>query len=186
VADEILSARAHFRGWLDLLLVTLRLNGKSEERPLVRHPSGSAVLAYDPDRRVALTISETRVAPLYLGTPRLIEVVAGVAEDADFAETAKREALEEAGLRLQTVDKVGAVWMNPSSSTERVHLFLAEYSPANRVGQGGGLPEENEFLRVCERPLVELWQSLTSEALVDAKTLILVQALRLRRPELFE
>jgi nudix-type nucleoside diphosphatase (YffH/AdpP family) len=185
MADEILSVRAAFQGWLNLLVLSLRLNGTQEERPLVEHPSGSAVLPYDPERRVALTVSETRLGPLYLGSPTLIEAVAGVAEDGDFAETAKREALEEAGICLRSVEKVGAVWMNPSTSTEQVHLFLAEYSPAQRVAEGGGLAEENECLRVRERPLRALWEALAGPEVADAKTLLLIQALRLRRPELF-
>jgi nudix-type nucleoside diphosphatase (YffH/AdpP family) len=184
--DAILDTRRLFQGWMDLLMLRIRLNGKEEERPLLAHPSGSAVLAYDPDRRVAMTVLQTRAALLHCGAPAVTEVVAGVAERDDFAQAALREAEEEVGLRLQRLDPVGAVWMNPSSSTERVHLFLAEYTPADRVSEGGGLEEENERLKVREMPLDALWQSLNAGHLVDAKTLLLVQALRLRRPELFE
>ena len=184
--DAILDARPLFRGWMDLLMLRIRLNGKEEERPLLAHPSGSAVLAYDPERRVAMTVLQTRAALLYCDAPGVTEVVAGVAERDDFAQAALREAEEEVGLRLQQLDPVGAVWVNPSSSTERVHLYLAEYSPGDRVSQGGGLEEENERLKVREMPLEALWQSLNAGQLVDAKTLLLVQALRLRRPELFE
>jgi 8-oxo-dGTP pyrophosphatase MutT (NUDIX family) len=183
--DAILSARAVYRGWLNLLLVSLTLNGSKEERPLIEHPSGSAVLAYDPARRVALTISETRLAPLYLGKAPPIEAPGGVIDDDDAAQTARREAFEEAGVELLGVEKVATVWVNPSTSTERVHLYLAQYSLRRRVAEGGGLTEENEEVRVQETSLDELWSALTCGGLVDAKTLLLVQALRIHRPDLF-
>lgn len=183
--DGVLGARTLFSGWLDLLMLKLRLNGVEEERPLVVHPSGSAVLAYDPVRRVALMVAQTRCAILFLGAPPPIEVIAGVAEEEDFAVTARREAEEEAGVRLTDLQRVAAVWMDPSTSTERVHLYLGRYGEGDRIGEGGGLPEENERLTVVERPLCDVWDEVTSAEFADAKTLLLLQALRLRHPELF-
>ena len=166
-------------------MLTLRLNGVEQDRPLVDHPSGSAVLPYDPARGVALTVAQTRGAVLFAGAQPLIEVIAGVAEDDDFAVTAQREAKEEAGVRLTDLQRVAAVWMEPSTSTERVHLYLSQYRAGDRTDEGGGLPEENERLAVLERPLTELWDEVTSAEYADAKTLLLLQALRLRHPELF-
>lgn len=184
--DEIISSRRLYEGFFDLLLIQIRLNNQLEERPLVEHPCGSAVLPYDPERGVALLVRQTRDAIIFAGGAQLAEVVAGVAEDNDFADTAKREAMEEAGIRLSEVEHVGTVWMNPSTSTERVHLFLAEYRATDRVGDGGGLQDENEQLTVRERPLIEIWKEVTSAEIADAKTLLLLQTLRIRRPDLFE
>ncbi|HEX8445457.1 MAG TPA: NUDIX domain-containing protein [Sphingomonas sp.] len=183
--DAVLGSDVLFRGWLDLLMLQLRINGHDESRPLVRHPSGAAVLPYDPDRRVAITVTQTRAAPLFLRSPPLEEAIAGVAEETDLAETARREAWEEGGLRLARLDRVGAVWMDPNSSTEQVHLFLAEYRVGDRVAAGGGLAAENERVVVREWPLAELWDAVVGAPLADAKTLLLLQALRLRRPALF-
>ena len=36
----------------------------------------------------------------------------------------------------------------PGISTEKMHMFLAEYAAASRVGAGGGLAEENEEIEV--------------------------------------
>lgn len=186
MADEILDTRPIYRGWLDLLLARVRLNGREEERPVIEHPSGSAVLAYDPDRRVALVVEQTRVAVMLAGERPMPEAIAGVAENGGFAATARREAEEEGGVRLPRVERVGTVFMDPNSSTERVHLFLAEYALHDRIGAGGGLAEENERLAVRELPLRDLWDELTNRQPADARTLLLAQALRLRRPELFE
>jgi len=184
--DHILSTNRLYTGWLNLLLTRVRLGDEEEDRPVIEHPSGSAVLPYDPLRRVALTVRETRVPVLYLDRPRFAEPVAGVGEDETAADTARREAEEEVGVRLGAVERVGLVWMTPASTTERVHLFLAEYSPTDRVSAGGGAEDENERIDVREEPLAALWQDVESGAMTDAKMLMLLQALRIRRPDLFE
>jgi nudix-type nucleoside diphosphatase (YffH/AdpP family) len=184
--DHILSSRRLFTGWLNLLLLRVRLAGLEEERPVIEHPSGSTVLLYDPNRRVALTVRQTRTPVLMLDHPRLAEAVAGASEHESAADTARREAEEEVGVRLRGVEPVGLVWITPSSTTERVHLFLGEYSQADRVSQGGGLEDENEHLDVREEPLTTLWSNVERGDMTDAKLLLLLQALRLRRPALFD
>ena len=185
MSDAILSSRGLFTGWLNLVLLRLRLGGEECERPVIEHPSGSAVLAYDPARRVALTVRQTRLAVLHLAQPRFAEPVAGVDEDDDRADTARREAMEEAGVRLTALERVARVWMTPASTTERVDLFLAEYSERDRVAEGGGAEDENEEIDVREEPLASLWAAVERGEMTDAKLLLLLQALRLRRPELF-
>lgn len=184
--DRVVHSIPLHEGWLDLLMLRLRLNERDEERQVIRHPCGVAVLAYDPVRRVAMVIQQTRTAALLLKLPALMEVVAGVVDDEDLVANARREAFEEAGLELHDLTHVGCVIMNPSTSTETVDLFLAEYSPADRVGDGGGLEEENERIVVREAGLNELWTELATANPADAKTVLLFQALRLRRPDLFK
>lgn len=186
MADRILGLQPLYEGWLKLLLVEVCLNGKTESRPLIEHPRGSAILPYDPVRRVALTVRQTRLALLHCGRSSILEVIAGVDENNDFAATARREAMEEAGVRLGDIEKVATIWTDPNSSTEQVHLYLAEYGTCDRVASGGGLAEENEKVTVLERSLDELWHEIDAAEETDAKTLLLFQALRLRRPELFE
>lgn len=184
-SDRILGAMRLIDGWFSVDRMTVELAGERLERDLVRHPSGATILPYDPERRVATVVSETRLAILHAGVEPLWEAVAGVLDEDEPEACARREALEEAGLRLRTLEPVGRVWMTPSTSTEQVHLFLAPYLPEDRVAEGGGLAEEAEHLRVREVPLAELAQAAEAGTLADAKTLLLVQALRLRHPDLF-
>lgn len=167
-------------------MLRLRLGAVECERAIVEHVSGATVLAYDPERRVAMTVRQTRDAVLYLGGRPFAEAIAGVTEQEAPAETARREALEETGLRLRHVKPVAHVWMTPSSTTERVHLFLAEYAADDRIGTGGGAADEIETIDAREEPLAELWTDAVSGRVTDAKLFMLLQALRLRRPELFE
>lgn len=184
--DAVLDQRRLFDGWMSVLLLRVRLDGKEVDRSLIEHPSGSAVLPYDPERGVALVGRQTRAAPLYLGHPAMLEAMGGVDEGDDPADCARREALEEAGVALGELEHVGQVWMTPSSTTERVHLFLGTYAPASRVSAGGGNAEEGETVHLEEVPLAELWRHAASGAMTDAKTFMLLQALRIRRPALFE
>ena len=187
MADEILSERTIYEGWLNLKIATVRLNeGEIVEREIVEHPSGAAVLAYDPDRRVALLITECRPPVLKEGRERVVEVIAGALDGDDPEVCARREAFEEAGLRLQSLEKVAETWATPATSTERVTSFLAEYSPSDRVSPGGGLDEEAEHLRVREVPLSDLRRRADAGEIGDAKTLLLLQALRIRAPSLFD
>lgn len=185
MSDVILSSRPLYEGWMNLRMLRLRLGGEECERPVVEHPSGSAVLAYDPARKVALTVRQTRLAVLHLGHSRFAEPVGGVDEDGDRADTARREAMEEVGVRLSAMEHVGTVWMTPASTTERVDLFLAAYAGKDRVAPGGGAAGENEQIDVREEPLPDLWQAVERGEMTDAKLLMLLQALKLRRPELF-
>ncbi len=176
-----------YKGWNSFALATIRLgSGQRITRMIEDHGAAACVLAYDPARRMAMLVRQFR-APVLLktGVPDLLEAVAGLIEDHDGADCARREAMEEAGLRLQTLEPVATVWSIPSSSTEHIDLFLAPYGEADRVGEGGGLAHEHENIVVVELPLAELARMADAGEIADLKTLALVQTLRIRRPELF-
>lgn len=186
MTDRLISSRTIYKGWFNVLMLKLKLSsGEEIEREVVEHPSGAAVLPFDPERRVAMLITEARPPVLYVGEERMLEVIAGMVEDGDPPDTARREAMEEGGLSLRDLQHVGRVWATPATSTEQVDYYLAEYRGQDRVGPGGGLPDEEEHVRVKEVPLQVLWAMAEEGRLRDVKTLTLVQALRIRRPELF-
>ena len=83
-------------------------------------------------------------------------------------------------------DEPTTAWSMPGISTERMALYLAPFSAADRVSAGGGLATEHESISVAEVPLAELARLADAGHLADLKTLALVQTLRLRRPDLFE
>jgi nudix-type nucleoside diphosphatase (YffH/AdpP family) len=153
---------------------------------ILDHGLSVAVLPYDPRRRVALLVTQPRAPLLYLDEEiELLEAIAGRAGDEDPAAAARREAMEEAGLKPATLDEVANCWPSPGISTERVALYLSSYSEADRIGPGGGADGEHEEIAVKEMPLRVLGELAGSGKLADMKTLVLVQALQLRRPDLF-
>jgi nudix-type nucleoside diphosphatase (YffH/AdpP family) len=115
----------------------------------------------------------------------MLEAPAGLLDEDDPEECARREALEEVGLSLTSLEPVAPVWSMPGISTERMHLYLAPYGPTDRTGEGGGISDEHENITVCEMKLAELAAMADRGEITDLKTFALVQTLRLRRPDLF-
>jgi nudix-type nucleoside diphosphatase (YffH/AdpP family) len=185
---RIVESKALFEGWTKFVLVTIsKSGGLAKQRAVLDHGDSACVLAYDPERRMALMVDQTRVPLLYLGhRNRLMEAIAGRIEDEQPTGAIRREAEEEAGLRIRELERVATCWASPGVSTERFHLYIAAYSSADRVGHGGGRADELEDITVHEVALSELSRRADSRKLEDAKTLLLVQTLRLRRPDLFD
>ena len=184
---EIVDREVVYSGWMTLCVASFRLaDGRIMKREVLEHGRATSVLPYDAERRMAILVRQFR-APVYLaaGEPLLLEAIAGMVDDADAEATARREALEEAGLRLGPLEAVGIVWPSPGMMTEQVALFLAPYTASDRVGEGGGLKEEHEDIEVVELALRELAALADNGAITDMKTFALVQSLRLRKPKLF-
>ena len=57
-----------------------------------------------------------------------MEAIAGRIEDETPLDAVRREAEEEAGLRIREFGHVGTCWFPPGGSTERVCLYLAAIS----------------------------------------------------------
>ncbi len=175
------------RGWNTFGIATLTMpDGSTVPRALEDHGQAACVLPYDPERRVALLVRQARVGPAFWGEPSdLDEAPAGGLDGGQPEATAIREAMEEAGVRLRRLDRVAHAYSMPSVSSERLWLYLAPYSEADKVAAGGGLHAEGEQVVPVEVPLATLAEAARSGRLADLKTLVLVQALMLRRPELF-
>lgn len=170
-----------------MIATLIDARGKAYSRLVEDHGSGAVVLAYDTERRMALLIRQFRT-PVNMADPgaaMLLEPVGGLLEGDDAAKCARKEAMEEAGVRLDNLEHVATVWTLPSVSTEQLSLFLAPYSASDRVAAGGGLVEEDEDIDVIEVPFQELVNLINSGKRVDLKLLVLVQALQIRHPALF-
>jgi nudix-type nucleoside diphosphatase (YffH/AdpP family) len=180
-------SRTLHEGFVKLFSLTFTDDvGQPVFREVVDHGDAVAVLPYDPERKVGMLVRLARAPVVYAGGPaELLEAPAGLIEDEDEADTARREAMEEAGLELHELEHVVRAWASPGTSTERITLFLAPYSAGDRTGRGGGVAEEHEDITVEERPLVDLWRAIGREV-ADLKTVALLTTLRLRRPELFD
>ena len=187
MAPRIGGVRLVHEGWARYLVAeVMQDDGTRITREIEDHGRAVAVLPYDPDRRVAALVSQFRAAVLYSGgPPSHVEVPAGLLDEGAPEDEVRREAMEETGLRLSQLDFVASAWSMPGISTERMDLFLAPYAEADRTGAGGGLASEGEAVAVHEIPLPELAAMSRRGALTDMKSLVLLYALQLRRPDLF-
>jgi nudix-type nucleoside diphosphatase (YffH/AdpP family) len=180
VATDIL-----FDGWAVLKRVTfdyLRRDGRWDRlaRLAANHGDAAAVLPYDPDRGVVLLVRQFRL-PAYLnGHPEpVLEVCAGRLDEDDPAGCAIRETREELGYQLASVEAAFTYFASPAFDTEKLTGFIARYSPADRVDDGGGLVEEGEDIEVIEIPFDEAFAGIAAGTVVDAKTILLLQHLKL-------
>ena len=146
---------------------------------------GAAVLLLDAGGSTVLLTRQFRLPALVNGdAPRLIEACAGNVEPGDDpAETARREAEQETGYRLRDLRKVLELYMSPGASAEKLHLYLATYDPADRSSEGGGLRDEGEEIELVELPLARAWEMVRTGEIADAKTVLLLQHVRLARAQ---
>jgi nudix-type nucleoside diphosphatase (YffH/AdpP family) len=110
----------------------------------------------------------------------LIEAAAGLLDNASPEERIRLEAEEETGYRIGHVEKIYSAFMSPGSVTERIHFFIGEYQPGDRVSEGGGLAEEGEDIDVLELGFGEAIAMVARGEIVDGKTIMLLQYLELR------
>lgn len=70
--------------------------------------------------------------------------------------------------------------MSPGSVTEILYFFIAEYSDEMKINEGGGLEEEGENIEVLELNFDEALSMIDKGEIKDAKTIMLLQHLRLK------
>jgi nudix-type nucleoside diphosphatase (YffH/AdpP family) len=138
--------------------------------------NGAAILLHDPRRRCVLLTRQFRYPAFVNGHDGLmVEVPAGVLDAASAEDCIRAEAEQEAGVRVRAPLKVFEAFMSPGAVTERLHFFVAEYDDTDRIGDGGGLPEEGEDIEVFELPFDEAMAWVVQGRIVDAKTIMLLQ-----------
>ena len=142
--------------------------------------NGAVILPYDPHRRTVLLVRQFRY-PAYVNGHRapLIEAIAGLLDGQDPLTAACKEAEEEAGVRVRNPRHVFTAFSSPGAVTETLACFVAEYSPADRIGEGGGLHDEGEDIEVLEPDFDDALAMIGDGRVVDAKTIMLLQHLRL-------
>jgi nudix-type nucleoside diphosphatase (YffH/AdpP family) len=148
---------------------------QEQQREVYDSASGAAVLLYNRERRTVVLTRQFRIGARLNGHDGfLLEAAAGVLDDAPPAERAKLEAREETGYELERLEPVMQLFVSPGSTTERIHLFVAEYDPARRCGHGGGLPEEGEDIQVVELDFDDALAMIETGGIIDAKTVLLL------------
>jgi nudix-type nucleoside diphosphatase (YffH/AdpP family) len=187
MTPKILSIETIYEGWSKFSRAMIQTAGKPFKREIEDHGRAVGVLPYDPERRVAVLVRLLRAPVLVAaGEDSLLEAPAGLIDKEDPTEAARREVMEEAGIRVSDLEHIATVWTMPGISTERMDYYLAPFSQADRVGKGGGVAGENEDITVEEHSLAELWSWVQRGEMSDLKTLTLLFALKDRHPELFD
>jgi nudix-type nucleoside diphosphatase (YffH/AdpP family) len=150
-------------------------------REVYDHGSAAAVLMFAPAQRTVILTRQFRL-PVYVnGDPAwLIEAPAGLLDGEAPDIAARREAMEETGYEPEAMVFLFDAYMSPGSLTEKCACFLGRYDPDRQLSAGGGLSAEGEDIEVFELGLDEALAMVTTGAIVDGKTILMLQALALR------
>lgn len=144
------------------------------------HGNAASILLFNPTRRTVLLVRQFRYPVLANGDPAfLLEACAGLLDGDDPLTCARREALEETGHEPKNIAHVSDIYMSPGSVQEKVSLFLGHYDETTYRNLGGGLVEEGEEVEVVEMGLGDAVAACGDGRIVDGKTIILLQHLRL-------
>ena len=146
--------------------------------------NGAAILPFDRERSTVLLVRQFRYPAFVTGHPEpLIEACAGLLDDHDPETAIRKEAEEELGYHLRDVRRLYTPYMSPGSVTERLTFFTADYTPADRISDGGGAAEEGEDIEVLEITLDQALAQVRDGRIIDAKTIMLIQHLKLEMLE---
>lgn len=140
--------------------------------------SGDAavVLPYDPRRDEVLVIEQWRAGPHARGDRMawLLEAVAGRVDGGETPEqAARREALEEAGITLDTLIAAPHCYPSPAAKGEFLYNFIGLADLSQHRGGVGGLPGEGEDIRAHVIPFADL-MALVGTGEVNNAPLILL------------
>ena len=142
----------------------------------------TALLPIDPVRAEVVLIEQFRPGAFAAGwDPWLIECVAGVIEPGELPEeVARRECVEETGLRVGHMELLNRYLTSPGACSETVHLYAGQVD-ATDAGGIHGLAEEGEDIRVMAMPITQALELLHTDRIVNSKTIIALQWLQMNQ-----
>ncbi|WP_059389313.1 NUDIX domain-containing protein [Arthrobacter sp. Hiyo1] len=169
-------------GWHVLRRTTFdyrRRDGRwvTEQRESYDRGNGATILLYDAGRGTVLLTRQFRF-PAYVNDHpdgMLIEAAAGLLDDDDPETAIRREASEELGVDVGTLRHVFDAYMSPGSVTERLHFYVAPYTPADQTGPGGGVAAEGEDIETIEIAFSDALAMIDDGRIVDGKSIMLLQ-----------
>ena len=168
--------------WYTLRKVTfdyLKKDGswETQSREAYDRGNGAAILLYNKAKRTVILTRQFRMPTYVNGNPSgmMVEACAGLLDEADAEDCIKRETEEETGYQISQVEKIFEAYMSPGSVTEIVHFFIAEYTKAMKVGEGGGADDEQEEIEVLELDIDEALRMVEQGEIKDGKTIMLLQ-----------
>lgn len=152
-------------GWSDLV-----------SREIFERGHAVAVLPYDPQRGEFVLIEQIRIGAMATtDNPWLIEVIAGIIDAGESEEdVCRREAQEEAGIRLSRVTPAMSYLASPGGTTERIHIFMAKTDASTASGIHG-LEHEAEDIRVHRVSEQQAQDWLENGKIDNAATIIALQ-----------
>ena len=163
--------------------------GMSEEirREVFMVGDAVTVLPWDPHADCVLLIEQVRAGPIGRGDPDpwCLEVVAGLLDrPEDPAQTARREAREEAGLEMGRLERIGGYYASPGAVSEYLTSFIGEARLAEGEAGLHGVAAEHEDIRAVVMPRTEALAAIDRGAIRNAPAILSLLALERHRARL--
>ncbi|WP_333802634.1 GDP-mannose pyrophosphatase NudK [Sphingobacterium multivorum] len=182
VKTEILSDN-----WYTLKKVTYQYSKpdgtvQQQSREAYDRGNGAVILLYNTSAQTVILTRQFRI-PTYINgneSGMLIEACAGLLDQDSPHDCIRRETEEETGYQIKEAKKIFIAYMSPGSVTEILHFFIAEYTNNMKVGDGGGLEEEEEHIEILEINIEEALHMIDTGEIIDGKTIMLLQYIRLK------
>ncbi|PUV21746.1 GDP-mannose pyrophosphatase NudK [Sphingobacterium athyrii] len=181
VKTEILS-----NNWYTLKKVTYQYTKpdgtvQQQSREAYDRGNGAVILLYNKEYQTVILTRQFRI-PTYINgneSGMLIEACAGLLDQDSPQDCIRRETEEETGYQIKEAKKIFEAYMSPGSVTEILHFFIAEYTNGMKIGDGGGLEEEEENIEILELNIQDALAMIESGEIKDGKTIMLLQYIRL-------
>ncbi len=154
---------------------------KTQVREAYDRGNGATILLFNKDRKTVILTRQFRLPTFINGNESgmMIESCAGLLDEDNPEDCIIKETEEETGYRVKDVHRIFDVYMSPGAVTERVYFFIAEYSEAMRVTDGGGAENEEENIDVLEMNIDNTLKMVDNGEIKDGKTIILLQYIKL-------
>ena len=140
--------------------------------------NGTSILLYNKEKGTVILTKQFRM-PAYANDKNdgmSIEVCAGALDKNEEPEVCIiREVEEEVGYKIEKATKVLEAYTSPGAVTEKMYMFIAEYSEDMKVNNGGGVESEDEEIEVMELSFQESIKMMHNFEIIDAKTIMLLQ-----------
>ncbi|MCE9964295.1 ADP-ribose diphosphatase [Lelliottia amnigena] len=188
---EIIAREKLYSGFFSLELYRFRhrlFNGEMSgevRREIFERGHAAVLLPFDPVRDEVVLIEQIRIAAMDTSeTPWLLEMVAGMIEEGETPEdVARREAEEEAGLKVGRTKPVLSYLASPGGATERSSILVGEVDAT--IAEGiHGLADENEDIRVHVVSREQAYQWVKEGKIDNAASVIALQWLQLHYQDL--
>ena len=137
-------------------------NGRIHKISFINHPGAVIIAPFFSKNKIVFMRQFRPVLRKYI-----YELPAGTLDpDESLSACAKRELIEETGLRAKRMTKVGWIYPVPGYSTEIIHVFKAE-----GLTQGAAAPEQYEVIENIVMTKAQVARLFKQGKLQDAKSI---------------
>ncbi|GAA5024603.1 hypothetical protein GCM10011506_08340 [Marivirga lumbricoides] len=150
---------------------------ETQTREAYDRGNGATILLYNAQTKKIILTRQFRLPTFINGneTGMMVEACAGLLDENNAEDAIRKETEEETGYKVSNVKKIFQAYMSPGSVTEIIHFFIAEYDKSMKIGEGGGLDEEQENIEVLEWDFEQAYSKIATGEINDGKTIMLLQ-----------